>query len=42
MNMAGALLAKDKIEKATVRYETNTLLKKNLLTKIMNTLLFLG
>jgi len=36
MNMAGELLAKDKIEKATVRYEINILLKQNLLKKIMN------
>jgi hypothetical protein len=35
MNMAGALLAKDKIEKATVRKQTNGLLKQNLLKKIM-------
>jgi hypothetical protein len=36
MNMAGALLAKDKNEKATVRYEISILLKQNFLKKIMN------
>jgi len=36
MNMAGALLAKDKIEKVAVRKQINTLLKRNLLKNIMN------
>jgi hypothetical protein len=36
MNMAGELLAKDKTEKATMRWQTNTLFRKNLLPKIIS------